>query len=260
MLRTYTASVPPGREGRRSRLVLGPERVPPRLRTRVMPPHWTLRVLTLWLASFAVVSCSLSEPGGSPARPGDDRAAEGASDGDAFQMLRERPVRLPALREGEPCPLSGAIELPGIPAEAGLGPGTGPGKLSEGPVYVAFPSIPRNLDLLPPTRRGRRTATILVTSRESYRGPVLLRGRRLAGGADIDFATSSVGRPELRLPAGPWEERMGRFRVWGRAVDPEPRWRVAIVDVSLGTGGCYGFRLDGSSFSYAILFSATWQG
>jgi hypothetical protein len=177
-----------------------------------------------------------------------------------FQVLSQRPLRLPSIRKGDPCLFSGAVHLRGIPAEAALGPGTGTDGLDEGPVYLAFPAIPRNLDLLPPTREGWRNATILVVSRESYGGPVLLRGGRLDERDNILFPGSSGKERMLRLPSGEWDEQRPDLSVWGRTVSSEPGWRLAIADVLFRTGGCYGLRLDGSSFSYVILFSATWQG
>jgi hypothetical protein len=79
----------------------------------------------------------------------------GESHGDVLEALAERPIRLPSLDEEDPCPFFGAIHLRGIPSEAGLGHGTESGRLSEGPIYLAFPAIPRNIDLLPP-----RTSTL----------------------------------------------------------------------------------------------------
>jgi hypothetical protein len=175
-----------------------------------------------------------------------------------FAALSERPDRLPTLRPGAQCPLSGAIELQGIPTEAALGPGTAVKKLDEGPIYLAFPAIPRNLDLFPPSSQGWRAATILVVSKPSYGGPVLLRGRRLDGEGDIAFGPSRV-ESELRLPSAPWDERMTSIVVWGRTVHPRPGWRLAIAQVHMQAGGCYGVQVDGDSFTYAIQFYATWQ-
>jgi hypothetical protein len=154
------------------------------------------------------------------------------------------------------CPFSGAIELPGIPAEAGLGPGTDDvERLIEGPVYTVFQAIPRRLDLFPPTRDGWRSATILVVSRPSYRGPVLVRGRQLDGPSSVGFGAVSQKERDLRLPAGPWDERRRRLRVWGRRVHPRKDWRVAVSQILMREGGCFGLQVVGTSFSYPIRFT-----
>jgi hypothetical protein len=102
-------------------------------------------------------------------------------------------------------------------------------------------------------------ATILVVSNGSYRGPVLLRGHRLDGQTAISFHRSSEEAARFRLPSGPWDERKPRLTAWGRPFDALPGWRVAIVNLLMTEGGCYGLQADGVPFSYAIVFSVTWQ-
>ncbi len=158
------------------------------------------------------------------------------------------------------CPLSSAIHIPGIPAEAGLGPGrTDAEGVRKGPVYTVFQGIPRNLDLFPPSLDGWRSARILVVGRTSYLGPVLIRGARLDGESPVAFGSASGRNGELRLPAGRWDELKGPVNVWGQTIQPRPRLRVAVVDVWAKAGGCYGLQMDGGSFSYRIVFHGAWQ-
>jgi hypothetical protein len=185
----------------------------------------------------------------------------------AFPLLQRRDLRLPELRPGtcsssdplDPGRFSGAIHLPGIPAEAGLGPGVDLESLTRGPIYTVFPAIPRALDLFPPEIDGWRRATVLVVSRSSYRGPVLLRGHQLDGLAPIAFGRAGGKEWELRLPAGSWDERRTPLRVWRRTVRPREGWRVAVSTMLLRRGGCYGFQIDGLTFSHVIRFYAIWQ-
>jgi hypothetical protein len=100
------------------------------------------------------------------------RPARSTAPVDPFAELRVRPLRLPARRRRGDCALrpqlSPATELPGIPVEAGLG---------DGPIYVAFPAIPRVLDLFPPEsesalRKGKwRSAETVLVSDPAYDGP-----------------------------------------------------------------------------------------
>jgi hypothetical protein len=213
-----------------------------------------LMVMALVLAES---TCTIDRPTVDPTtRPGmgiSDRSSEGV-----FTALRERDLSLPEVAPGQ-CPLSGAIHLPGIPAEAGLGPGTDAEGLDETPVYVVFQAIPRILDLFPPTRNGWRSTTILVASRPGYLGPVLIRGARLRGRGGVAFGPIFGRERELRLPAGPWDDRAGPVSVWGRTAHPRPGWRVAVAKVWMRKGDCYGLQMDGRSFGYPITFATIWQ-
>jgi hypothetical protein len=210
------------------------------------------RVVALVLLIWAEVACSTE------ARTDATRPRTGPPQDESFSELRVRGLRLPRASTGT-CPVSGAIRLPGIPAEAGLGPGTTTESLTRGPIYTVFPGIPRALDFFSPPERGWRSATILVVSRPSYRGPVLVRGRCLDGPGRIRF-DRYLPRPfALRLPSGPWDEGPPPVLVWDRAVHPEPGWRAAVAEILVRQGGCHGLQIDGVSFSYEIVFFAIRQ-
>jgi hypothetical protein len=222
--------------------------------------YFLLRLAT-GLLFLIYASCSSGEPGGPPhkARASGLALEEPPEGGHLFARLRERPLRLQMLPPRTQCPYSGAIHLQGIPTEAALGPGVGLRRLEAGPIYVALPAIPRVLDLFPPEMGGWRSATVLVISRPTYKGPVLVRGRQLVGEGDIGFQQASQAERELRLPPGPWHERRGPLRVWDRIAHPRPGWRVAVAHLLMRTGGCYGLQLDGRSFSHEIRFDTIWQ-
>lgn len=179
---------------------------------------------------------------------------------DPFLELRARPLRAKALRPGEYCPNPSSRDTPiapGIPAEVARG---------TGPVYVAFPGIPRFLDFFPPSkgspaaRSKWRGAEVVWASHPSYRGPVLVRGRQVDGRRRVGFGRGVLPEFELRLPAGNWTEASDGLRVWGRVVRPQPGWRVAIAPVRVRAEGCYLFQIDGTSFSEpGILFGVIWQ-
>jgi len=192
----------------------------------------------------------------------------------AFARLEARRLRLPALRADGSCPFANAITLPGVPAEAALGPGgpteRGVAKLRNGPVYVAFPGTPRILDF-PATGDGGsaaggwRSAEVLWVSRPSYRGPVLVRGGQLDGPERLGFGPGCRPRSQLRLPAREWAPRHSPLQVWRRAVQPRPAWRMAASLTRISGAGksgirCYAYQVDGNSFSYTIAFGAIRQG
>jgi hypothetical protein len=192
----------------------------------------------------------------------------------AFARLEARRLHLPALGADKKCPLANAIALPGVPAEAALGPGgpteRGVAKLREGPVYVAFPGVPRILDFQATGNGGSpggrwRSAEVLWVSRPSYRGPVLVRGGQLDGSGRLGFGRSARARSQLRLPAGDWTARRGPLRVWGRTVQARTGSRTATALTRISRTGksgirCYAFQVDGNSFSYVIAFGAVAQG
>jgi hypothetical protein len=215
-----------------------------------------LLALSTLLIACAATCASVPEDGdpiASPTETPTERSVDRV-----FRALRGRELRVPDVAKGR-CPFAGAIHLPGIPAEAGLGPGTDPEDLDLVPVYTVFRGIPRILDLFPPTRDGWRSAWILVVSRPAYAGAVLVRGDRLDAPGRVGFGPAPERERELRLPPGPWDGATGPVHIWGRTAHPRPGWRVAVTELSLRAGGCYGLQIDGLGFSYPITFPVLWQ-
>jgi hypothetical protein len=221
--------------------------------------------LLLPVATLGLLSgCSradASEKTGEPAQTkGASSEVTTPLESDLFAELRARPLHAPALRPGAYCPdpLSpDTAVLPGIPAEVARG---------TGPIYVAFPAIPRFLDFFPARTDSAaaisrwRSAEVIWLSDPSYRGPVLVRGSQVDGKRRLGFGDDTRPELELRLPAGSWMEKREGLRVWGRRVRPVGDWRVAIARVRVREGGCYVFQIDGKSFREAgILFGAIWQ-
>lgn len=227
------------------------------------------------LVAVAVAAVFLVADDDSPRRgqsPTGEDAAAGA-DRAAFDRLEARALRLPTLDADDRCPLANATALPGVPAGAGLGPGgpteRGVAKLRKGPIYVAFPGIPRILDF-PAVEDGRpasgewRSAAVLWVSRPSYDGPALVRGRQLDGPEQLGFGPGSRPRAQLRLPAGRWRQQRGPLRVWGRTAHARKGWRMAASTIRIRNWGeseirCYAYQVDGEQFSYTIAFGAIRQ-
>jgi hypothetical protein len=216
------------------------------------------------LALFGViVGCSGDESrsGATPRSPKEN----------GFRELERRLLRLPRVENAaNDRPQAGAISLPGIPAEGGLGPWPGEATPREGPVYVVLLAGPPRVAYLSGelARIGRskwRAVATLWVSKPSYNGPVLVRGRRLDRPERVAYGRDAYPRWELRLPAGRWSAE-ATFDVAGIApVNPSPRWRVAASTTRVGRlskpdfHGCYAFQDDGIGFSYVLAFWAQRQ-
>lgn len=90
-------------------------------------------------------------------------------------------------------------------------------------------------------RAGAYWRKTLWAIRPGYRGPVLVRGRRIDGPGILGFALGFRATTELRFrPA-----RRGRRR-----------WRYAPSATVIPRSGCYALQIDGTSFSRVVVFSA----
>jgi hypothetical protein len=141
-----------------------------------------------------------------------------------------RPLDLAALRPGERC----------HPAPAGRASRAVGVTLGAGPAYPVLGS-PGGVAALADDiqREGRYAHKTLWAISPRYRGPVLIRGRRLDGrkAKALHFGLLSRPQPELRLPPG-------------------AGWRYAPSTTLLPGPGCYAFRVDGHGFRQRIVFTA----
>jgi hypothetical protein len=91
-----------------------------------------------------------------------------------------------------------------------------------------------------------RGARVTWEATAAYRGPVLIRGRRVDGAGALGFGEGHVPYDELQLlasgmgpPAPP-----GGGRAW-----------LSLTRVR--SAGCYAYEVDGTSFSSVIVFRAS---
>jgi hypothetical protein len=160
---------------------------------------------------------------------------------DPWASLR-RPLHLPKLASGAACPQSHVnrrVRWRGINIFGGQG-------LGRGPVYPALPSA------FFMAARDRQYGgpwfgtKVFWYVQPSYRGPVLIRGRRLDGPQRMGFNGRRVANPELRIKRGEtvsWEGQPAGSRGVPSGV------RVLAA-------GCYGIQIDGTSFSRVVVVSA----
>jgi hypothetical protein len=148
---------------------------------------------------------------------------------------------VPRIAPGAACPVShpGNFDF----GRSGVGRGLGPG-----PAYPIFGGEPPRalLDFVSPdesnifagSRWGGQKVLWFVEPR--YRGPVLVRGRRVDGRGAVRFDEGVVPPREMRIG----------LPVRGDPVRDRPSYTRLLGP------GCYGYQIDGVGFSRVIVFRA----
>lgn len=155
----------------------------------------------------------------------------------------ERPILIPSQGRAAPCPVSkpdpnGDLSRFGGPRRPAWG---------LGPAYPSFVSVRADRPVLeyeyPISRRnvyyGSRWSGNKLPwrfDRAAYKGPLLIRGRQLNGMDVLRFGQSAFPAPDLRVVVEDADMMPSSTRVRRR--------------------GCYGFQLDGLSFTRVIIFEA----
>ena len=169
--------------------------------------------------------------------------AAGGRAHDQWTALR-RPFHLPKLAPGASCPVSRVdprIEWKGINIFGGSGIGRGP----------VYPGLGAHSGLLFATRDiqyggpwfGEKVFWYVLPS---YRGPVLIRGRRLDGPQKVGFNGGKLPNFELRIKPGETVTWQGQ----------PPGSRGIPSGVRVLKPGCYAVQIDGTSFSRIVVFVA----
>jgi hypothetical protein len=164
--------------------------------------------------------------------------AAGAND--QWASLRG-PLHLPQLAAGAKCPVSKvdrtvAWSPINIFGDSGIGPGP------------AYPGLGGSSGLIYMTRDQQYGGPWFGTKvfwyvRPIYRGPLLIRGRRLDGSGRLGFNGSKSAGSELRIAAGQTVSWRGQPR-GSRGVPSGVRALAA---------GCYGIQIDGTTFSRVVV-------
>jgi hypothetical protein len=159
----------------------------------------------------------------------------------------QRPLRIPSITPGASCPTA-ALDPRGDLARIGFSGAA----WGSGPVYPAggLGSGPRPLlgylDPIPKSSvffgSGWFGNKVLWVVDPAYRGPVLIRGRRLDGPEELRFDSAASLQRELRIDPVP--------SIAAAAARDRPSFARVRVR------GCYAFQVDGLGFSYQIAFEA----
>ena len=177
--------------------------------------------LAVSLLGFLLAACAVVVP--TPARP----SASPAPTTDPSIAALERPFALPTYLAG--CQQSVAhYVLPGV--ADGLGPG---------PVWP-IGLEPPGASLGASTDGVWHAVKVLWAADPSYVGPILVRGGRIDAPGAMRFSLDggATQTKELYIPAG----------------GPDPREQGWPSFTYLQTVGCYAYQIDGSGFSYSVVF------
>lgn len=159
-------------------------------------------------------------------------------------MARElhRPLDLPRLAAGDACPVSPIdqrVDWEGANIFGGSG-------IGRGPVYPGLGSSGGHLT----TTRGPIDgswfgAKVFWYAKPSYRGRVLIRGRRLDGPESLRFVDDGARSRELRI------KRKSDISWQGQP----PGSRGEPSSVLIRASGCYGVQIDGTRCT--VIFAAS---
>jgi hypothetical protein len=149
----------------------------------------------------------------------------------------KRPLHIPRLIPGAPCPISSLASKVDF-RSYGVGQGVGTGPVYPAP-FSPDPTQPLNDYTVPPGWHGGKHAFLTVPR---YQGPALVRGSQLDGPEVVTFASNEIRgapsladpKPELRLPAGTRS--------------------VVHTFFFLTPPACYAYQIDGTTFSKIVVF------
>jgi hypothetical protein len=156
-----------------------------------------------------------------------------------------RPLQLPRLAPGEPCPVTAVDSSLDWSSTYGIAPGVG-----QGPVYPV--GLASGVLRIAPAKAFRSRSwggqKVLWFALPTYTGPVLIRGARIDGTGTVRFGQDPVPAKEL-LISGPQQAIPG-----GVTPPKDARYRPSTTRVQ--GPGCYAFQIDGRTFSRTVVFRA----
>jgi hypothetical protein len=162
--------------------------------------------------------------------------------GDPWHKLH-RPLHLARVPPGAACPVSAVdqrVDWEGSNIFGGFGIGRGP----------VYPGLGPSGELVTTTTAYANgvpwfSGKVFWYVKPSYRGRVLIRGRRLDGPLSLRF--NGVRRRELRI-------KPNQTVSW-RGQPPGSRGVPSIVRAR--SSGCYGVQVDGTTFSRVVVFAVS---
>ena len=165
-----------------------------------------------------------------------------SSDPLPWSALR-RPLHLPVVAPGSSCPVSkvdGRVPWQRIRIFGGSG-------IGPGPVYPGLGSTSGLLNAVKDTQYGGpwQGEKVFWYVAPSYRGRVLIRGRRLDGPGWLGFNGTRVPKDELRIEPYTTVSWSGQ----------PAHSRGIPTGVRAMSSGCYGAQIDGTTFSRIVVFT-----
>lgn len=164
--------------------------------------------------------------------------------------LNQRPLNLPVLAPGDPCPISkGSREI--VPNEGYIFCATCVW-LGKGPVYFALSwhddlgeDATFSLDAVP-YQDGVYGVKTPWISKPDYAGPILIRGKQLDGPGENKLQFTQNGR-------GPYEE----FGLSAAGGPSASQWSFWPAGMEVPGPGCYGVQIDTPQDTDIVIFKAT---
>jgi hypothetical protein len=151
---------------------------------------------------------------------------------DPLAALRARPVRLPTVAAGSPCPV-----LPGRTVSPDFGPALG-----DGPLYPAGFGTEGVARLQGASEEGGwYYIKVLWVANPAYKGPALVRGGRIDAPGEVGFERGPDPARELALDPG---AALSGGTTW-------PNWPTYT---RVRAPGCYAYQIDGTTFTRTVVF------
>jgi hypothetical protein len=163
---------------------------------------------------------------------------------DGWAALGRRPLDLPSVAPGAPCPVTPSRQIvPAPPASMAAESGIGDGPIYPVAHYFAEGTTLRLRSDMEDTP-GWFTTKVRWVGSPDYEGPVLVRGRRIDGDGEVRFEFDDPSGRRTRSPEMELEALSG----WND-------WPSATLLPSPGAG-CYAYQVDGTNFMDVIVFRA----
>ena len=192
-------------------------------------------VLLALLGALLIEGCS----GPDATKPGPSLSAAPTESADIKpQAALRRPWAQALIPAGAICPVTTAITRPdpGLAPLLGEGPAR-PAGLARGTVLEYLAPVERS-DWVDQTWGGQK---VLWAVDPAWRGPVLVRGRRLDAPGELAF--EDPAQPELLLNTGSYEGRAGG-------------WKDNPSFTRVRAPGCYAYQVDTAGGTWSIVFIA----
>ncbi|HCI79266.1 MAG TPA: hypothetical protein DHW02_06225 [Ktedonobacter sp.] len=206
----------------------------------------TPRFVLLVISLFLLVACSSVLPVTTKTVTHTTSVQVKASAPTTLQMLQQRPLHLPVLAPGAACPTSPEKR---IDPRLGIVQGNGPAYATIGTETITSPAIFHYADAQHFANgvdtQGWGGQKVLWFINPSYHGLVLVRGHQLDGTHEIGFDNASSPQImhqlviDTSVGGSPWPNSSGYTRIQAP--------------------GCYAYQVDGTNFSYVIVFEAVVQ-
>jgi hypothetical protein len=154
---------------------------------------------------------------------------------DRWIALESRPLHLPQIAPGAPCPRSSGRQVtPYLSVAYGDGPAYAVGLVPDSEGIVHYGGARHE--------GGWYYVKVLWAVDPAHLEPMLVRGRQIDGSNRLRFGHGPNPSKELRTPT------------WGTVGDPP--WGARPSSARIRAPGCYAFQADGKTFSTVIVFQA----